>query len=225
MPLTGFRRLVLGLFGLVAYFGLASCTTVDPKPRLADFVEELIFGGAYDAGLVRAKRVRRWDGDIVFDVAGPDSETHRQAILEVSRTMAELSGLNFRPVEDGEEATLMVRLTDKSVFEFRDELFDCYTDVTSSRGRIVAAEVVIGMAGADSPRFCLAHELMHAFGFGNHSAIVRSSLSPMHDEPDLTPWDRLALLVLYDVRLKRGMPPSLARPVIDELIAEKLREI
>lgn len=219
-----YNRFGFILLGWAALFLLNACATEtsDHDGRLGDFVEELIYGGPFDAAIPQARGVWRWTGEITVAVQGPGSGTYQDTILDRTRSMARLAGLAVRPADEGEAATFVVRLSTETNFEVRREFVRCYANLDSKDGRIVSAQVVISLGNAKAPPPCMAHELMHAFGFGNHSAIVRSVLSPVHGETDLTPWDRLALRVLYDRRLKPGMSRNAARPVIDELIDEFL---
>jgi len=72
---------------------------------------------------------------------------------------------------------------------------------------------------------CVAHELVHVLGFGGHVSTVRSILiaQATGTERELTAADRLALSILYDPRLRPGMTPAEARPVVRTIIAERTK--
>ena len=77
-------------------------------------------------------------------------------------------------------------------FLINREHVPCYARLNLDDHLITRAEVQISIAEPELIDHCLAHELMHVFGFRYHSGIVRSVLSPAHGNPELlTPWDEL----------------------------------
>ncbi len=70
-------------------------------------------------------------------------------------------------------------------------------------------------------RSCVEEELTQAMGLPNDDAGVRPSI--FNDEKEfgvLTAHDELLLRILYDSRLKPGMTPETAMPVVRKIIAE-----
>lgn len=189
--------------------------------RLVRFMDELFFGGPYDAHLEQDKRLVRWRGEMRVAITGPRAEDYRDALAEQVARMAALSGVDARMVEPGEgEANVVVELVEQSHFLVNREYADCYAHVKGGENHIDNASVYIGIDKPEGFEHCGVHELMHVFGFRYHSGILRSAMSPAHGEDELTEWDELAFQVLYDPRLELGAPRDLVLPVISQIVRE-----
>jgi hypothetical protein len=210
----GWALLVMGL--------LAGCTSVEARnERLVRFMDELFFGGPYDAHHEQDKRLSRWSGTMRVAITGPGAEEHRDDLAEQVAGMAALSGLDARMAAAGDgEANVVVELVEQNDFLINREYVACYAHVKGGENHIDSAKVYIGMDKPEGFRDCMAHELMHVFGFSFHSGIVRSVLSPAHGEDELTEWDELAFQVLYDPRLELGAPRDLVLPVVRQIVRE-----
>jgi hypothetical protein len=207
---------------LLAIVLLAGCRAPEvPDERLVRFVDELVFGGPFDAHKEQDKRITRWSGEMRVAIMGPGAKDYREPLAGHLASMADLSGLDARMIAAGDQdANVMVELVDELDFLVNREYANCYVRKYRRKNRIYRAKVYIGMAEPEGFRRCLVHELMHVFGFGYHSGIVRSALSPVHREAKLTEWDELALRVLFDSRLEVGAPRDQTLPIIRQIIRE-----
>ena len=208
---------------LAAAVFLPACESANHERRLADFVEELTYGGPYDEGAPKDGKLHRWSSEIRVFVTGPGSDEHRAGITALTSDVAALAGLAAAPAGNEARANLVVRFSAEENFIVWEEFADCYATFRSLDREIVSAEIVIGTKQDETSVSCLAHELMHAFGFAYHSGLARSAVSRAHVETELTAWDRLAIKILYDPRLEAGMGRAEARPIIEQLAEEKLR--
>ena len=217
---SALRAVAVGL--LLAIVLLAGCRSPEvPEERLVRFVDELVFGGPFDAHHEQDKRVTRWSGTMRVAITGPGAEDHREPLAGHVASMAALSGLDARMVAAGDDdANVVVELVEKLDFQINREYADCYAHLHGQENRIDGATVYIGMAKAEGFQDCVVHELMHVFGFRYHSGILRSALSPAHGEDELTEWDELALRVLFDPRLEVGAPRDQTLPVIRQIVGE-----
>ncbi|MDH3593426.1 MAG: DUF2927 domain-containing protein [Rhodospirillales bacterium] len=207
------------LFVLMA---LAGCATVEVREeRLIRFMDEMLFGGPYDAHHEQDKRVARWRGEMRVAITGQQAEDYRDALAEEVARMADLSGVDARMASSGEDETnVVVELVEERDFVVNREYADCYAHLEGDDHHIDSAKVYIGMARPEGFQDCAAHELMHVFGFRFHSGILRSVMSPAHGEDELTEWDELAFKVLYDPRLELGAPRDVVMPIIRQVIRE-----
>ncbi len=207
---------------LLALALLTGCATPEVRnERLVRFMDELFFGGPYDAHHKQDKRLARWSGAMRVAITGPRAEDYRDALAEQVTRMAELSGVDARMVEPGDgEANVVVELVEERDFLVNREYADCYAQLKGGEHHVDSAKVYIGMDKPEGFEDCAAHELMHVFGFRFHSGIVRSVMSPTHGEDELTEWDELAFQVLYNPRLELGAPRDLALPVVRQIVRE-----
>ncbi len=201
---------------------LAGCETAEVRnDRLVRFMDELFFGGPYDAHHEQDKRLAQWSGPMRVAMSGAQFGQHREQVAEWVKAMGALAGLEARMVEAPDEANVTVALVEESDFLVNREFVDCYVDLDGSGSHIERATIYVGMGRPDGFAHCMAHELMHVFGFRFHSGIVRSVLSPAHAEEALTAWDELALQVLYDPRLEVGMARDRALPLVRQIVSER----
>jgi len=216
-------RVVLGaVTGLLAFALLVGCSAPEvPDERLVRFVDELTFGGPFDAHHEQDKRVARWSGDLRVAITGPGAEDYREPLAGHVASMAALSGLEAQMLAEGDEdANVVVELVEELDFLINREYVNCYAHLQGRGNRFEEATVYIGVAQSEGFQKCVVHELMHVFGFRYHSGIIRSVLSPVHGEAELTEWDALALRVLFDSRLEVGAPRNRALPIIQRVIRE-----
>ena len=217
---SALRAVAVGL--LLAIVVPAGCSAPEVRDeRLVRFVDELVFGGPFDAHHEQDKRVTRWSGDMRVAITGQRSEDYHDPLADHVARMAALSGLDARMVAAGKgEANVVVELVSKNDFLINREFVDCYARLQGQGNQIDRATVFIGVAQAEGFRDCVVHELMHVFGFRYHSGIVRSVMSPTHGEHELTEWDKLAFRVLFDPRLEVGAPRDQALQIIRQIIRE-----
>ena len=216
--LRGFRRSALVLLtGLL----VAACQSKTlPDQRLARFVDEVMFGGPIDGHLPKDGRVVKWGGDPLVAVTGVDAGEYRSRVSTQVERFSELSGLDVQITDTTTSADLKISFVENADFLINREHVPCFARIQTSFDRIVVAEVHLSAADPEQIDHCLSHELMHAFGLRYHSGIVRSALSPAHEEAQLTPWDELALRVLYDARLEFGAAREEVAPTIREVVSE-----
>ncbi len=215
---SGLRRCALVLLtGLL----LAACQSQTlPDQRLARFVDEVMFGGPIDGHLTKDGRVVKWGGGPLVAITGTDVGEYRSRVSARLERFSKLSGLDARITDTATSADLNITFVENEDFLINRELVSCFARIRTRFDRIVAAEVQLSAADPEQIDHCLNHELMHAFGLRYHSGIVRSTLSPAHEEAQLTPWDELALRVLYDARLELGAAREAVAPTIREVVSE-----
>lgn len=207
---------------LLALLMLAGCETTQARnDRLVRFVDEVLFGGPFDAHQEQDKHLARWSGPMRVAMAGAQAGNHHERVADEVKAMGALTGLEVRMVEAVGEANVIVTLEEEGDFLVNEEYVGCYVSLDGSGSRIQQATIHVGMAQAENFERCIAHEFMHVFGFRFHSGVVRSVLSPVHGEDALTAWDELALQVLYDPRLDTGVARDMALPVVRQIVSER----
>ncbi len=162
-------------------------------------------------------RIVRWENDIRMRMTGVDLAQHRDYVTRALRTVTEEAGVRLVDVTDlpGETANLTVEITPDSALE------DNQPCVTYLDFRVEAKvdTASIQMRSKDTWR-CAYHEAMHLMGVRGHPA-GKTVLSYFPFKVDgLMPLDRVMLRAWYSPRMKGGMTPFEALPVLaDEYIA------
>ncbi len=197
----------MGILKLImpALLVLAACETVPSTDRLERFFDEITFGNAagYEG---QSASVVKWASPIRAGLSGVDADKYRD---QVEKEIARFSRLTGIAVTWDQPANLTITLTADTDFlitrpGLSNEFVPCAVTKRFSPEGIQKADIIISVAQETSINRCIAHELAHAFGFGHHSGLLPSVLSPMHAATELTPWDELALRVLYDPAVRHG---------------------
>lgn len=162
----------------------------------------------------------------LFEGATTDNQEFARRTLE---EFAVVTGVTIEWRRPGDRnADLLILFTDEKEFVVNgNQRGICYASVNAdNEGVIRSAAVHVSRKSEDLWRNeCLAHELLHAFGWRGHTHRIRSANSYMHNEDELTRWDRLLMRTLYDPRLPPGTPKDdaipKARAILRELLADE----
>lgn len=173
--------------------------------------------------------VRKWRRPVRVRVRGLRAVEHLDDIDTALETISGLTGLVFRRSDKRRAGEGMATIYYVNGREMRQKFGRstpyCMTSTWGRAGRIDTGRIMINQAFAD----CLRHELMHLVGFDNHWPGARiglplpSLLAGRHSPdraPDFSMWDRLAIRILYDSRLKPGLRRAEAQPIADRIIRE-----
>jgi hypothetical protein len=204
---------------------IAGCQSpAQVRERLVRFAEEVTFGGPFDSDIERARRVMKGIEPIRVRISGNRAADHRAEVERVLDRVSELTGIAVRVIPEGAAGfpNFNIHFVASRDFAVRDSFVPCYAAPREDGGVISRVEIRISTVDKDRIEGCIAHEIVHGFGLGYHSGIVRSVLSPVHDVADITRWDALVLEALYDGRVQLDMSREEASAVFSEVIAEIL---
>jgi hypothetical protein len=164
-------------------------------------------------------RLVRWDQEIKVRVFGVNLATHKPHTLQAIRDVGAEAGIKVTDVSDrpdaAQVANVSIEITPDNMLE---ENQPCVTFLNfTSETRIDSA--AMQMRGRDAWR-CAYHEAMHVMGVRGHPA-GKTVLSYFPTKVDgLLPLDRVMLRAWYSPRMRGGMTPFEALPVLaDELVA------
>jgi hypothetical protein len=209
---------------------LAACETVDPDDgTLATFFNVLVFPDDQ-------ARLIRWESPVriaLSGVRGEDPEDYRARVVAQASILASLSGLDIAFVDEGSAGVnyaIVFIPTDRT--GPGDSL--CEVFMRFEGRTMIGVEIKIGTQPGLNERQtpearidrCIAHEMMHSLGFPGHPSTRLGVPSVMiNSQPiqfrarSLTPWDELAVRVLYDARLETGMTKAEAEPIVRKILA------
>lgn len=164
-------------------------------------------------------RIVRWDGEIRMRMTGIDLPKHRDYIMQALRTVTDEAGVKLVDVSDQPNAEQLANfklevLPDTAL----EDNQPCVTYLDfRTEDRIDSA--TMQMRTKDVWR-CSYHESMHLMGVRGHPG-GKTVLSYFPTKVDgLLPLDRAMLRAWYSPRMKGGMTPFEALPVLaDELVA------
>lgn len=163
-------------------------------------------------------RLVRWEQDIRVRITGVELGTHKAHILQALKDVATEANIRLTDVSDrgdaAQVANLSVEITPNHMLEDNQP---CVTFLNFySETRIDSAAVQ--MRAKDAWR-CAYHEAMHVMGVRGHPA-GKTVLSYFPWKVDsLLPLDKVMLRAWYSPRMRGGMTPFEALPVLaDELV-------
>jgi hypothetical protein len=164
-------------------------------------------------------RLVRWEQDIRVRIYGVNLASHKQHTLKAMADVASEAGIRLLDVSDrpdaAQVANVSIEITPDNQLE---ENQPCVTFLNfQTETRIDSA--AMQMRSRDAWR-CAYHEAMHVMGVRGHPA-GKTVLSYFPTKVDgLLPLDRAMLHAWYSPRMRGGMTPFEALPVLaDELVA------
>ncbi len=219
---------------LVFGFVLSACV-VAPKPEtVIPFFNDVAFRGSFGGYPVRGTallendywqhRIYRWEDEILVRIDGVITLEYRARTEAAIRQMSEISRRPARILSPGEgKPNFVIEFLNQASFSIRStETAPCFASSTMSEANTIRdVEIKISLEDPDLVNHCIVHEIFHGFGF-IHSDLLRSVVSSLSLETEMTDWDVIALKTLYDSRLKSGMTRRQAMPIARRLILEHL---
>ncbi len=203
------------------------------EDRLVAAFGETMFG---DRGLAHNSsetgnnelRLSKWHSSVAISVMEAATPENIEFVKKTLDQFGELTDLDIVHATPGDaSAQLRVFFSDKKDFVINNnQRAACYAHSRSGRdNRLEMAEVFVARIDENKWRTeCLVHELLHAFGWRGHTHRVRSAISYMHGETELTRWDHYLMQTLYDRRLETGISREDAMPKVRIIIHELLND-
>lgn len=185
-----------------------------------------------------AKPLTKWRGQIRYSVIGSGEDADQVGTLMTR--LAHLTGLDMEEVPEDDANFLVLLLDDRerrlaerafddaedrAFFDsFVSAIFDCgaIADWSDDAPEITKALVYLhGDLRGLYRRLCFHEEISQSLGLFNDDPTVRPSIFNDDDEfALLTTHDEYLLRILYDTRLKAGMTPDEAMPVVARIVEE-----
>jgi hypothetical protein len=213
---------------------LAACQSPQMvEDRLVSAFGETMFGNRgpmYDRTAAGEKdlRLAKWHSSVEISVIEGATEENIALVQETLSQFAELTSLKIVLTEPkNESAQLKIYFSSKKDFVINEnERAACFAQSGIDReGHLEMAEVHVSRIDEGTWQTdCLVHELLHAFGWRGHTHRVRSAISYMHGESELTRWDVYLMQALYDRRLEPGTSKAEAMPKARGILRELLNE-
>lgn len=209
----------------VAWVGLALPVLADPRiEEIVTFIDDVALNHTRPDGQT-PEPVRRWARPVAVELIGDQTEAYRANVAKHMADIARWTGLSIRLLAKGERGgNLTISILDAdgmAPHRHSRPKPECLTKWRLVKETFAEAHLFL----EDQFAHCLAHELMHAFGFFSHprSGYTISALRggrPVYWHRTFTGWDEIAFKVLYSPELRPGMPRDEALPIVRRLVAE-----
>jgi len=221
----------------ILFIGAAAAGCQSPRvveDRLVAAFGETMFDGngpahqqfSADSEDEKELRLAKWESSVKISVVEGATEENVAFVRETLAQFAELTRLEitFEKPHDTSAQLQIFFDTEKNFVINGNERATCFTRTRADRrNRLELSEVHVSwVADGKWQTDCIVHELLHAFGWRGHTHRVRSAISYMHGEKELTRWDVYLMRTLYDPRLKPGTSKDDALPVARVILHELL---
>jgi hypothetical protein len=200
-------------------------------PEFMHFFDTLALTADYGPFNNRPPWARKWAAPVRVFLDGP-AEKLRGQVEDVLQRFSVWTGLPFTLMPPGATAapgspdTIRVKLFPRPAFKrlYRTRDVVCQTETRGIGGTLQVGYIAVSEGYTD----CLRHEFMHALGFDshwcpNHPTEIHSVLA-LRDSAarsdDYSPWDILAIRVLYDWRIRAGMNRQKSLTIAYEVIQQ-----
>ena len=237
----GLRRFLLSLIcGVIAVAATKAATMPAgrafdedaPVPLTPDFIrffDKLALTEDYGPFNNRPPWVRKWAGPVKV-VLDERAEILRAEIEDLLARITRWTDLPFTVMPPGASAVpdawnvinvkLFSRVSFQRLYKTRDVV--CQTETHGLGGLLQVGYMVLSEGFTD----CLKHEFMHALGFDSHwypktGSEIRSVLAYRDSSAraeDYSPWDIMAIRILYDRRIHAGMNREKSLSIAHEVI-------
>lgn len=191
-------------FLLCALGVLAACqTTAQVNDRLVQSFDDLVFFVAPDSHGHDVdqtyERLVRWDEEIHYIILGVDDEALSSQSEAALLKIAKIANVQVRKVKTVGDANFKIYIDNEKEFVINDnQLASCYTHAEASeRGGIRKADIHLPFKMGRVAEKCVEHELLHGFGFRGHAHRIRSAMSYVAGQDEMSRWDRILLKALY----------------------------
>ena len=201
-------------------------------PDFIRFFDTLALTADYGPFNNRPPWVRKWAGPVQIILDEP-AESLRGEIEQIAANFSDWTEFPFMVMPPGTASVpdswnvitiqLLPRATFERTYKTRDVV--CQTETHGIGGTLQTGYMVLSEGYTD----CLKHEFMHALGFDSHwypqQASEIKSVLAFRDSAarayDYTPWDVMAIRVLYDWRIQAGMTRQKSLSIAHEVIRER----
>ena len=238
--MIGVARIMRWAFALVLlapWSGIAHAQSFTAA-QLVDGFERTVFGSEY--GLFSQPYLRRFESPVRVHVdlrtrilwAGPKV---RDFVRWLS---AQVPNLELELVNDPAQADLHVHLVDRADYAetVRAKVYGnpfatvrgrCLVRATFTRSGLSRADaVIVADEGEPLMRRCMSEEIMQGLGpLNDDRSLTRSMFNDATPFTEVQRFDLLLLAMLYDRRLKSGMTPDEARPLLAQVARTALARV
>ena len=206
--------------------------------ELVDGFERIVFGSEY--GLFAQPYLRRFEGPVRVhvDLRSRILWTGPRVRNFVRWLSAEVPNLRLRLVDDPGRADLRIHLIDRTDYAetVRAKVYNnpfatvrgrCLVRAEFTRAGISRADaVIVADEGEALLRRCMGEETMQGLGLLNDDrSLTRSMFNDATPFTRVQRFDLLLLAMLYDPRLRSGMTPEEARPLLPAVARDALTAI
>lgn len=226
---------------MTAAAAAANPAALPPFETIVAQFEDVAFGHEHGASQGVVQKWTEMPSLALYRAADYDINPYLRAIIGHFKAISELTGVKISTASAPEGATLRLGFYPRSDFgkmpgrkddpEFRrwvatSACIAIAVNDSEEIGRIKAGAIAIGTDIPEQQRqHCILEEIVQVMGLPNDACHYRPSLFCEYDRVfSLTPADAILLRTLYDRRLPAGMKKDEARPIVRQIIAERMAE-
>lgn len=237
---TAIRRMLTGLVSMFAH-GCLAAALLFPSTAIAasnyqiiDGFNKTVFGAEYSPFGIQTKYIRKFRGTVRFQIK------NRSSLNRTGRVRAFISGLNRQirglktvVVSSKVKPNFTVYIVDRKDYAstvqksiYRNDRAKapgkCFVRSVFTTGGILRSDaIIVSDEGESLFRRCMVEEILQGLGpLNEHTSLRESMFNDRSRHTNFTKFDRYILSMLYDPRLKVGMPMSKVQPLLPIILGD-----
>lgn len=237
---TANRPILTGLVSMVIYGCLTvALFTASPAKAASDYqiidgFNKTVFGAEYSPFGIQTKYIRKFRGTVRFQIKNRSSLNRTRRVRSfISSLNHQIRGLKTVIVSSREKANFTVYIVDRKDYAstvqksiYRNERAKapgkCFVrSVFTTNGIVRSDAIIVSDEGESLFRRCMVEEILQGLGpLNEHTSLRESMFNDRSRHTSFTKFDRYILNMLYDPRLKVGMPMSKVQPLLPNILGD-----
>jgi hypothetical protein len=233
--LTGFvRSIAAGCLISVLLLSSASPVGAATNYQIIDGFNKTVFGAEYSPFGVQSKYIRKFRGTVRFNIENKSKLNRKPQVRSfISGLNKQISGLKTAFVSTRTRANFNVYIVDrkdyvstvqKSIYRNKRARAPgkCFVrSVFTTNGIVRSDAIIVSDEGENLFQRCMVEEILQGLGPLNEHVTLRESMfNDRSRHTSFTRFDRYILNMLYDSRIKTGMPMDKVQPLLPLVLGD-----
>ena len=237
---TGTKRTLASIPGILSCLFAAGLLIASPTAQAAtnfqiiDGFNKTVFGAEYSPFGIQTKYIRKFRGTVRFHIYNGSSLNRLSRVRSfISGLNSQIKGLKTEIVSSRAKANFSVYIVDrkdyvstvkKSIYrnEHAKAPGKCFVrSVFTTNGIVRSDAIIVSDEGESLFKRCMIEEILQGLGpLNEHTSLHQSMFNDRSRHINFTKFDRYILNMLYDPRLKVGMPMSKVQPLLPSVLGD-----
>ena len=202
--------------------------------QIIDGFNKTVFGAEYSPFGIQTKYIRKFRGPVRFHVKNSSSLNRLSRVRSfIFGLNSKIKGLKTEIVSSRARANFSVYIVDRKDYAstvkksiYRNERAKapgkCFVrSVFTTNGIVRSDAIIVSDEGESLFRRCMIEEILQGLGpLNEHTSLHQSMFNDRSRHINFTKFDRYILNMLYDPRLKVGMPMSKVQSLLPRVLGD-----
>ncbi len=237
---TAIRRMLTVLVSMFLN-GCLTASLFSPSPagaasnyQIIDGFNKTVFGAEYSPFGIQTKYIRKFRSTVRFQIKNRSTLNRTRRVRSfISSLNHQIRGLKTVVVSSKAKANFTVYIVDRKDYAstvqksvYRNERAKapgkCFVrSVFTTSGIVRSDAIIVSDEGESLFRRCLVEEILQGLGpLNEHTSLRESMFNDRSRHTNFTKFDRYILNMLYDPRLKVGMPMNKVQSLLPKILGD-----